>query len=353
MHAKNGGKASSGASFAWLATQTILLHTLSAHCHERILVDSSFNMPWFLTMLIASFNAMIAGVSRLRRPSPFFSGFVRAHAWCALSNCVTHGTSTIAFMHLNYTTGTLFRSSKVLFVMIGGIVMHSRAVRCAEWLAGTILFAGLALFGLADKATTPRFSVTGVVFTVFSLLCGSLCGNLQQRVLQECSIQPDVKQRKNDLLCFQYGISAACCVVICLVDGELWQGINYLSTASAWTCANMCAFLTCGFLGVQPLYTITSQFGATSAQIVTSLRKVTTFLASFLFFPKPFTIMHAIGAVTAVTAALGLQMLQEQKACFPVADMDRSRCIRACFCCGRSRCRTAPSPRVKDELLEL
>ena len=34
--------------------------------------------------------------------------------------CVAHGASNASFVHLNYTTQTLFKSSKVFFVMLGG-----------------------------------------------------------------------------------------------------------------------------------------------------------------------------------------------------------------------------------------
>ena len=50
--------------------------------------------------------------------TPLFSGFVSDHMVCAIAMLVTHGSSNAALVHLNYTTNTLFKSSKVKYESI-------------------------------------------------------------------------------------------------------------------------------------------------------------------------------------------------------------------------------------------
>lgn len=155
--------------------------------------------------------------------SGLFSGFVSDHLVCAIAMCGTHGSSNAALVHLNYTTNTLFKSSKVFFVMIGGLVVHGRRVNLLQWCAALLLFAGLACFGLADKLSSPRFTVAGVGLTLTSLLGGSLSGNLQQKAAQRGGDGKSKTQRKDDLLFWQYLIGGGLCLAVCLATGELAQ----------------------------------------------------------------------------------------------------------------------------------
>ena len=100
-----------------------------------------------------------------------------------------HGLTNSSYLHLNYTTHTLFKSSKVVFVMITSFFVNGQRITLADFSSASALCAGLSLFGLADRFTTPRFNTLGVACTVGSLVGGALCGALQQRVLQVTLLQ--------------------------------------------------------------------------------------------------------------------------------------------------------------------
>ena len=63
-------------------------------------------------------HSLVAGVKRSMHGTPLFSGFVSDHMVCAIAMLVTHGSSNAALVHLNYTTNTLFKSSKVKYESI-------------------------------------------------------------------------------------------------------------------------------------------------------------------------------------------------------------------------------------------
>ena len=103
-----------------------MFHTLSANCHERIFV-ADFKYPLFLTMIEFFFYACIAGIKRSLHGTPLWSGFVRDHLTCAIAMCGTHGSSNAALVHLNYTTNTLFKSSKVASLPLWHCVLSEYA----------------------------------------------------------------------------------------------------------------------------------------------------------------------------------------------------------------------------------
>lgn len=247
-----------------------MLHTLSANCHERIFVDGTFKLPWFLTMIEFISNAFLSGTKRAIAGTPLLSGFCWDHLVCAVFMCVTHGCSNVTLLHLNFTTTTLFKSAKVFFVMIGGWLIHGRPVTIKEWIAAMTLFVGLAAFGLADRLTSPKFTLTGVALTMGNLIGGSMSGNLQQKAIQRADGKTP-SQRKDDLMFFQYWLGAAMCLCLCMVNGELSDGIRFSRSASPWQLLNIAGFLLSLFLGLQPLLTLVQQYDATAATVSVAL----------------------------------------------------------------------------------
>jgi drug/metabolite transporter (DMT)-like permease len=57
---------------------------------------------------------------------------------------------------------------------------------------------------------------------------------------------------------------------------------------------------TISFFGVSLIVSIVDEFGAVVANLAATARKAFTLSVSFLFFPKPFTTVHAIGTYAIV-----------------------------------------------------
>lgn len=122
-----------------------------------------------------------------------------------------------------------------------------------QWGAALLLFLGLAIFGLADRLSSPRFTIIGVCLTLASLLGGSMSGNLQQKAAQRARDDKSKTERKDDLLFWQYLIGGFMCLVLCAGSGELSQGVGFMGTAGSDHFLNLFAFLTSGFAGLNPL----------------------------------------------------------------------------------------------------
>ena len=99
----------------------------------------------------------------------------------------------------------------------------------------------------------------------------------------------------------------ALALVYCALTGDLRLGAAFLTTGSRGAVLATFGSVTFVYIGMYPLLQIVQTFDATQAQVVTSLRKAVTFVASFVLYPKPFTFMHFVGLLFSLAGAYYLE----------------------------------------------
>jgi drug/metabolite transporter (DMT)-like permease len=201
--------------------------------------------------------------------------------------------------------------------MVGDWALNGRRIYVREACAALLLCFGLCTFALADKASSPNFSLLGVGCTIINLCGSSLVANLQQKALQGSEKKRNSAAEQEDLVFWQYLIAALICFAISQATGELSQGIVFLSRAPLLAHLNLLGYLVGGYLGLQPLLRIFQEYDATRGHVVTSLRKVITFATSFIVFPKPLTSLHIGGALASALGGFMLQRLRDRKPVLP------------------------------------
>ncbi|KAF5451522.1 hypothetical protein F2P56_026626 [Juglans regia] len=106
----------------------------------------------------------------------------------------SHGLTKGSLAFLNYPAQLMFKSTKVLPVMVMGAFIPGlrRKYPLHEYVSAILLVVGLILFTLADAQTSPNFSVIGVIIVSGALIMDSLLGNLQEAIVtHESRNQPD------------------------------------------------------------------------------------------------------------------------------------------------------------------
>ncbi|KAK4381198.1 UDP-galactose/UDP-glucose transporter 4 [Sesamum angolense] len=105
------------------------------------------------------------------------------------SNGLTKGS--LAF--LNYPAQLMFKSTKVLPVMLMGAFIPGlrRKYPPHEYISAVLLVVGLILFTLADAQTSPNFSVIGVLMVSGALIMDAFLGNLQEAIF---TMNPETTQ---------------------------------------------------------------------------------------------------------------------------------------------------------------
>ncbi|KAK7834761.1 udp-galactose/udp-glucose transporter 4 [Quercus suber] len=94
----------------------------------------------------------------------------------------SHGLTKGSLAILNYPAQIMFKSTKVLLVMIIGAFIPGLRSKYPihEYISALLLIIGLILFTLADAYTSPNFSIFGVVMILVALIMDAFLGNFKE-----------------------------------------------------------------------------------------------------------------------------------------------------------------------------
>ena len=99
------------------------------------------------------------------------------------------GLANYSLVYLNFTTQVIFKSSKVIPVMVVGALVWKKKYNFAQYGSALLLIVGLILFTLADRAVQPNFDAFGVILVCGSLTADAFIGNVQESVFKQGASQ--------------------------------------------------------------------------------------------------------------------------------------------------------------------
>ncbi|KAK6137560.1 hypothetical protein DH2020_028702 [Rehmannia glutinosa] len=186
----------------------------------------------------------------------------------------SHGLTKGSLAYLNYPAQIMFKSTKVLPVMVMGAFIPGlrRKYPVHEYISALLLVLGLILFTLADANTSPNFSVIGIVMILGALVMDAFLGNLQEAIF---TMNPDTTQHP-----YVYGV------------------LVFEAMAT--------------FVGQVSVLSLIALFGAATTAMVTTARKAVTLLLSYLIFTKPLTEQHGSGLIL-IAMGIVLKLVLESK----------------------------------------
>ena len=115
------------------------------------------------------------------------------------------------------------------------------------------------------------------------------------------------EQAQDDLTFWQYLFGSLGLGVLCVVNGEMSAGFHWLRNMTPDDALSLLGFYGLQYVGVQAILEIVQLFDATMAQVVSSVRRICTFILSFFVFPKPFGAAHALGTTLVIGGAYLLE----------------------------------------------
>ena len=89
--------------------------------------------------------------------------------------------SNASLGYLNYPIQVVFKSCKLIPVLIGGILIQRKKFKPVEFLACGFMCLGLIIFTLADSKMSPNFHPLGVMMLSMALLADAVLSNVQVR----------------------------------------------------------------------------------------------------------------------------------------------------------------------------
>ena len=284
--------------FAWLSAAFLLLITVSCAVEEHLFKFlPDFHFYWTTALVELLFFAAYALFSLAGVPKKTKAPVV-LYALTAVCLALSQSLGKVAFKYLNYATGTVLKSAKLVPTLAISVVWLKRSVTPGEWAAAFLLVTSAALMALGDTAVEPSFDVMGLVLSGVNLALAAMQGNLQERCLKDhdASIM--------EAMLFTNGFGAALIFAIMLYTGEASAAVTYFTDDVATRLGLLLVRSATFLAGAVAFNALIKQFGTGAATAVGTARKSLTVMLSLLVFPKPFHVNYAGGVVTFIAADL-------------------------------------------------
>jgi solute carrier family 35 (adenosine 3'-phospho 5'-phosphosulfate transporter), member B3 len=239
----------------------------------------------------------------------------------AVALCISlgRGFTWVGYGTLSYPTVILFKSSKILFVMLTGLVILKKRYTMNEYIAAVLAMSGLYIFSRADvesshEDSSKNESLVGIGVICLAVVCEATVSTLQERALRK-------EQRSlAEMIFVTNGIGSILLYIIAGLQGELhllgsklqenprilvWLlatvVLAYGYLLLIWSLRFQVCILTYTFICFRGTYAFTAcikGFGAVVATGMGIARKFFSVLTSYFVFPKLFVMEHQVRIVS-------------------------------------------------------
>ena len=249
---------------------------------------------WFLTFSQYIFYACFMSVQRScleGRDAKVRRTPLEAYLKLACFSVGTVGLSNASCDYLSYPTQVLFKSSKILPVMVMGTIILKKRYLPLEYACVVMMTLGLVLLNLSNTGRGSGRSNgdthLGFVLVLLAVTCDAIIGNYQEKVFKVH------KPSASESLLYTKSIGVVLSFLVCVVTGQL-TCVAYLFTHPS-TLGAMFFFCLSGVIGENFVMVMVKSFGALVTVTTTSLRKALTIILSFVLFPKSVNSSYYIG----------------------------------------------------------
>ena len=233
----------------------------------------------------------VCSLSLLLQSEPIWSHTAKYKHHLLVAFCMTlsRGLTNKSLEYLNYPTQVIFKSMKLITVMVGSIFILRQRFTALEYVSAVALVASAILFSLGDVAETPELgSYTGFIIVCLSLVADAMHSNTQEQLLKKYNASV------TEAMLYTNGFAAIMSWAWVIVTGEFAPAYNYCADFPlAYILFGMRAAVI--YLGVLCFVLTINTFGVVRATAVTTVRKILTIVVSFALFPKPISSRHVMG----------------------------------------------------------
>ncbi|KAL2238169.1 UDP-galactose/UDP-glucose transporter 2-like [Sesamum indicum] len=297
-------------------------YLINGICEEYVYNRLSFSYGWYFTF-VQGFVYLgliyLQGFTTKQMVNPWKT-YVKLSAVLMGSHGLTKGS----LAYLNYPAQIMFKSTKVLPVMVMGAFIPGlrRKYPLHEYISAMLLVVGLILFTLADANTSPNFNVIGVVMIVGALVMDSFLGNLQEAIF---TMNPETTQM--EMLFCSTVVGLPFLLMPMILTGELFRAWSSCSE-HPYVYGVLVFEAMATFVGQVSVLSLIALFGAATTAMVTTARKAVTLLLSYLIFTKPLTGQHGSGLLL-IAMGIILKLVLERKPPNRIARADSTSSTQA------------------------
>ncbi|MCO5574163.1 hypothetical protein L7F22_027944 [Adiantum nelumboides] len=264
-------------------------YMINGLCEEFVYNKLQFSYGWYFTF-VQSFVYLGLIAWQGFRPKHMVNPW-RTYVKLAAVLMGSSGLTKGSLMFLNYPAQIMFKSTKVLPVMVMGAFIPGlrRRYKLYEYISAIMLVSGLIVFTLADAHTSPNFSVAGVVMVSGALVLDAFLGNFQEAIF---TMNPATSQM--EMLFCSTVVGIPFLLVPMLFTGEVFRA--WVACSKSLYVYGVLVFEAMAtFVGQLSVLSLIAIFGAATTAMVTTARKALTLMLSYLVFTKPFSGQHLTG----------------------------------------------------------
>lgn len=204
------------------------------------------------------------------------------------------GLSNTSLQYLNYPTQLLFKSCKIIPVMIGGVVLLRKRYSGWEYLSAVLLSLGLIELTFGNAYSDGiHFNLLGTGIICCALFADAFIGNFQEGTLTQYNVS------SREMALYSHMMGSVQLFIVLVLVGQLVPAFSFC-WENPVVYLYIFLFSACGYVGANFVLVTIKLFGAFLATTITSCRKFITLILSFFIFPKPFTIHYAIATMLVV-----------------------------------------------------
>lgn len=274
-------------------------------CEEYIFKTLEFSYAWYFTFaqsLVYIALAYAHGFRPRRMMQPWAAYFKLAFVLVG-----SMGLTKASLRYINYPAQLMFKSSKVLPVMLLGRLVPGlrRTYSPLQYASAALLVGGLVAFTRADAAAAPTFEPAGVAMIVGALVFDAFLGNLQ-----EVLFESNHATTQTEVLFCSTSAGLLFLALPMVLTGELWDAWEAgLKIPHVYAYIGLAAAST--YIGQLAVLSLVALFGAATTYMVTSIRKALTLALSYIIFTKPFSLGHLTGFLL-IAVSLSMRTCSQQ-----------------------------------------
>eukprot|EP01006_Ploeotia_vitrea_P054712 TRINITY_DN67919_c16_g2_i2.p1 TRINITY_DN67919_c16_g2~~TRINITY_DN67919_c16_g2_i2.p1 ORF type:complete len:380 (+),score=180.30 TRINITY_DN67919_c16_g2_i2:866-2005(+) len=260
---------------------------------EYAFKERKLDFGWYLTFFELCCFSLFASVERkfvYREPVFQHNASLRRHFVVAMAMTLSRGLTNVSMEYLNYPTQVVFKSLKLLTVMLGSVFIVKKQYMTVEYISAAFLVVSAIFFSLGDSAVTFGFNTIGIVVVLLSLVADAVHSNTQEMVLKTHNASTV------ETMVFTNMFAGLAALVVVISLGELGPALKFCAeNEGMYTVFIFRAFFVYG--GVLCFIHLIKAFGVVMATTVTTVRKILTIILSFIIFPKSFNVNYLVGGL--------------------------------------------------------
>ena len=255
------------------------------YLQEEIIAVEKLNpiLPLFCQYLFAVIVGSTLNYMMDRHETPKPAFLTTRELKIGVLNNLTMMSSNYALAYVDYPTQALVKSSKILPVMLMGIVRGTYNHPLYKYICATIITLGIILFNVAklgNKVTDLTFSMTGSMLLLLSLLFDGLVGTETDKDKHSNQSHNPFKLMTGSNI---VGLLSSSSIIFM---EYMSSGINPLSQIHLGNVSGLMLIAAAGAMGQIFIYVTINRFDCFLLSIVNTSRKFFSILLSIIWFKK-------------------------------------------------------------------